>query len=213
MYIKWIVCQVNPNHIDSFSKAQEAWFELKTKKGFIAQTGGWNEINKNEACIIAFWENKDCLNYFMKEFHDKITEKNNQLITYEDIVIDYQNKLLNIEGEQKTLTGAVINSKLIRIADCRIKESNKSHFIEAQKKIWNPGMKKASGMLGGTFSLSDKEENKYLVISFWNSKEQHKNYTENLFPIYKKESKAEEDLININGKRIIVEEKWKIIKK
>jgi len=54
MYIKWIVCKVPTSKKKQFSIAQEKWNKMAKANGFIAQTGGWNLKNTNEACIIVF---------------------------------------------------------------------------------------------------------------------------------------------------------------
>ncbi|MCP5061126.1 MAG: DUF4937 domain-containing protein, partial [Ignavibacteriae bacterium] len=59
MCLKWIVCEVENEFRAAFSKAQEEWVDTKNTKGFIAQIGGWDINNSNEACILAFWEDQN----------------------------------------------------------------------------------------------------------------------------------------------------------
>lgn len=212
MYIKWIVCEVPIAKKEKFSKAQEKWNKTVESKGFIAQTGGWNLKNTNEACIIAFWENKESLLYFMKHFHDAIFLDNKQVNTYSSITVSYFNSLMNMEGESKNIIETLHNSKFIRIADCTVKEGQTNHFEEVQKSIWIPSMKKATGMLGGKFSINEQNKLNYLVHSFWASKKQHQNYVQNQLPLNQKSAYISNDLDTISGKFIEIEEKWTVFK-
>ncbi|MCK6073908.1 YdbC family protein [Paenibacillus silvae] len=45
MLIKIIKCIVNEDSKSIFHFAQTKWTELKLISGFIAQVGGWNQIN------------------------------------------------------------------------------------------------------------------------------------------------------------------------
>ena len=135
MYIKWIVCNVNPKNKNAFSIAQEAWKKTKNAKGFITQIGGWNINESHEACIVSFWKSKSALDNFMKEMHDVIFNKNNQIETYETITIsrfdfDYPDDSLELFKKK------ISNVKSIRTVtnyennDLFIKFSNNSLWFE-----------------------------------------------------------------------------------
>jgi heme-degrading monooxygenase HmoA len=51
-----------------------------------------------------------------------------------------------------------------------------------QEKVWNRGMQKSKGMLGGTFAFSQVQRNDFLVLTGWKSEDHHQNYKENKFP-------------------------------
>ena len=89
MYLKWIVCKVKENEKQNFSEAQGKWERTSEANGFIAQTGGWDLKNKNEACIISFWESKEFLEVFMKDLHNEIIKDNKQANTYSEIFVEY----------------------------------------------------------------------------------------------------------------------------
>lgn len=212
MYIKWIVCTVPNSKKEEFSIAQEKWNKTAEANGFLAQTGGWNIKNTNEACIIAFWKNKESLQNFMTNLHDVIFTNNNQISTYSSIKVGYFNALMNMEGETNNILEAISNSKFIRIADCIVKKDKIKHFEEVQKTIWIPTMKKAKGMLGGKFSLNEKDQFNYLVSTFWDSENHHQNYVQNQLLLNQKSANITSDLDAISGKFMVNEKKWTVFK-
>ncbi len=208
MYIKWIVCKVKAGMQEEFSDSQGKWKETKRAPGFIAQAGGWNADNENEACIIAFWEGKEYLDKFMIDLHDKILEDNRQADTYNSVNAVYFNKMMDMEGEANSLTEAVEKSRLLRIADCIVKQNKIRHFERMQNEIWFPGMKKSKGMLGGTFSRDNNS--RYLVSTFWDSIEDHTDYEVNSLPEFRIRASIDNDINKITGKKILVVDSWKV---
>ncbi|MEJ2617523.1 MAG: DUF4937 domain-containing protein, partial [Ignavibacteriaceae bacterium] len=169
MYIKWIVCKVKENERQNFSKAQEKWERSSEADGFVAQTGGWNLINNNEACIISFWKSKKFLEVFMKDMHDEIAKDNKQVNTYNEIFVEHFTSIFNMEGKAATLIEAVKHGNLLRIADCIIEPGKVKHFENMQSEIWLPGMRESKGMLGGTFSKNENNYLRYLVSTLWDN--------------------------------------------
>ncbi|CAI6036049.1 hypothetical protein PAECIP112173_00823 [Paenibacillus sp. JJ-100] len=87
MLIKMIKCQVNENSRKLFHLAQTKWTELQSCRGFVAQLGGWNLLNKEEAVIIGVWESSDAYSNFMDKHHDKLLNTNEQMSTYQKIEV------------------------------------------------------------------------------------------------------------------------------
>lgn len=135
MLLKWIVCRVTNEKKIAFSLAQEQWSFLKGAPGFIAQIGGWNLIDQNEACIFGLWENTEAYQYFMDHIHDQIFLHNLQDKTYESISVIISNKILDISGNNE-LYQAIRNSEILRVADVTIYPERYDHFIEVQKSVW-----------------------------------------------------------------------------
>ena len=211
MYIKWIVCKVPRNLKEEFSIAQEKWIRTKSAKGLIAQVGGWNLNDETEACIISFWESKDALEDFMQNLHDQIVSENKQDQFYSSITVNHYNSIINMVGKSSTLKEAIKNAELLRTADCKVKNDKVEHFENVQEYIWKPGMKKAQGMLGGSFSKSAINTIKYLVSTFWDSQENHNSYTTTILPGLQQKADVANDLDNITGKQILLVDSWKII--
>jgi heme-degrading monooxygenase HmoA len=211
MFIKWIVCKVPLDLKDKFSFAQEKWIRTKSVNGFIAQTGVWNLKDDSEACIISFWESEDALKYFMQNLHDQIVSENNQDQFYSSITVNHYNSIINMDGKSSTLKEAIKNAELLRIADCKVKNDRVKHFENVQEYIWKPEMKKANGMLGGSFSISVNNTNKYSVATFWDSLENHNNYVIEILPRPHEKANAVNDLDRIVGKQILLVNSWKII--
>ena len=208
-----MVCEVKNNSEKEFSVAQEQWIETKNSDGFIGQAGGWELNNKKTACIISFWENENSLNLFMKNIHDKIIFISNQSKYYNSIKVDHFNSVLNMEGKFNMLIDVLNNGKLLRIGDCFVKKEKNEHFEMVQKNIWLPGMKKIKGMLGGEFSKAVNNTSRYLISTFWDSVENHNNYTKHELPKFKIKSNVKDDIDQITGRQILLVDAWKIIKK
>ena len=145
MYIKWIVCNVYPKNKNAFSITQGAWKKTKNAKGFITQIGGWKVNNGNEACIASFWNDKSALEKFMKEMHDVIINKNNQIETYEKITILYfnlDNPIDTIERFKKNINNArrIRTVKTYENGNLLIKFSNQQFRFE-NKTLNNSSIK------------------------------------------------------------------------
>ena len=212
MYIKRIVCNVPQRLKFKFSSAQEKWNSTISAKGFVAQSGGWNSLDDTEACIISFWESKDDLKYFMTNLHDQILNDNKQNKLYSSIVVDHYNTTLTLEGESSTIVEAIKNAKLLRIADCRVNKDSVEHFDQVQKNIWQSEMQKVNGILRGYFSKSTKDTNKYLIITFWESLENHKNYINNILHGLRERVEDLQAFETIAVKEIVLVDNWKIFK-
>ena len=211
MFIKSIVCSVSKSLKKEFSLAQEKWIGIKSIKGFIIQLGGWNLNDGTQACIISIWESETALKYFMKNLHDQIESKNKQDQFYSSIIVNHFNSILAIEGNSSTFKDAINNAKFLRIAECTVSNDKIKHFEEIQKNVWIPGMKSVNGMLGGFFSKSVKNINKYFVSTFWDSRENHKNYVNNILPRLRERADMVNDLEVITEKQIQLFDSWKII--
>ncbi len=211
MYLKWIVCKVENEFKSVFSEAQEKWVETKKTKGFMGQIGGWNLHNPNEACILSFWNDKNSLHYFMENIHDKIFTNSKQEKTYKSIDIYYFNLKFNMPGSEIDFTRRIKTASILRIADCKVKQEKIDHFEHVQKSVWLPGMKKTEGMLGGEFSISEKEMSSYLVSTFWDTKHNYSNYVKNNLSILQNKSNVKNDLLSITGKLILLEYSWRVI--
>lgn len=201
MLIKWINCIVKPGQRDRFSLAQQKWSKLKDIDGFIAQTGGWNEKDPLNACIMGMWRDLDSYQTFMNEYHDEIFQKNGQVNTYDQIEVRLFHSLMDIPGEFSNLHQALKSAAVIRVSVNHVYEDRKNHFAEVQEKIWNPGMGEAEGMLYGLVGHSQQshqsQESLYLITSFWRDQASHQRYKTEVFPIQ-----------FISGKIVLLEESW-----
>ncbi|KAA3628469.1 MAG: DUF4937 domain-containing protein [Bacteroidetes bacterium] len=211
MFIKWIICDVLAENKIAFSNAQEQWAFTASAEGFIAQAGGWNLNNKSEACIIAFWKSEDHLKQFMKKLHDEIFFGSQQGDTYESIQVAHFETQLTMEGSCYSLVEAVQNAGFLRVADCKVKSEKLTHFEKVQQEIWLPAMKSAKGMLGGKFSKSETDQQRYLVTTFWDTLDNHSIYSQNILPDCKRKSEVADDTEHVSGKLVELEHSWKVI--
>lgn len=210
MILKWIVCKVLNNKKEEFSFAQEEWKALKDVNGFIGQIGGWDLKNASNACVLGVWENSRAYRHFMDNIHDQIFHKNNQKQSYESISVTLFKSLFDIPGDYKQLRDSLTKGRLLRIADTIVNDNRKQHFIKVQKEIWNPGMSKASGMYSGAFSKVSGTLNRYLVTTLWKDERSHQKYVETILPLLVQQAEVEKDIKSIQGRFILLENKWSV---
>ena len=211
MYIKWIVCQVKEGMNEAFSHAQEQWMETAQAEGFIAQSGGWDVLRENEACIVSFWESRAYLEEFMVTMHDRIFEENHQSDTYHTISVTHFESLLEMEGQAASLPEAIRHSSLLRIAGCDVRPESVEHFEAMQQSVWLPGMKQSEGMLGGLFSRAVELAPRYLVSTFWDTEEHHLRYVGGKVPALREKAAVTNDILHLTGRQIKLVELWRVI--
>jgi len=168
MLLKMIFCQVEKEKKGLFSEAQEKWGGLQNLEGFYGQFGGWNE---DEACIFTVWGNMDTYQKFMNEMHDPIFHNSNQKDTYLSCKIELFQTLFDMKAT--SFTNALVKNLFVRVAVCDVKRGREENFLHIQETIWNKGMEKSEGMLGGVVGRSLKNSNRYVVLSFWENEMSH----------------------------------------
>ncbi|MBN2614744.1 MAG: DUF4937 domain-containing protein [Bacteroidales bacterium] len=210
MYVKWMECRVKEGRKAAFSSAQEQWDSMARAPGFIAQAGGWDTQEENLACIVAIWDNETALSFFMKGQHDLIFTRNRQNETYDSIQISHFHTLFGMKGSSQTLSKAIRQSKVLRIADCIVKRGREVHFETMQQEVWLPGMLSAGGMTGGCFSKNDNNSRNYLVSTFWDNEENHERYKQERLPALQQQANIRQDLEEMKGRLIHLEDRWKI---
>jgi hypothetical protein len=93
--MKLIRCTLTPNKRTAFSKAQQAWQDMRDCDGFIAQLGGWEITADNPkadniqsasphlaATIVGLWQSEAHLRQFMALKHDDIFQQSQQQASY-----------------------------------------------------------------------------------------------------------------------------------
>ena len=182
MIAKLIICEVIEGKRERFSRSQEAWGELTGVEGFQGQTGGWEPTNPGLAVVIAFWHDTEAYSRFMSEVHDTIFKTHGQEGSYESISVSLWDRKFPIPGVAGQATDAIESGRLIQVARYHVKPARQKHFIQVQHEVWSPGMAAAGGMLGGVFTQSREDKNRFLVCTLWQSQGDHDNYREKVFP-------------------------------
>ncbi|WP_410982518.1 DUF4937 domain-containing protein [Bacillus cereus] len=205
MLIKTIFCQVEKEKKDLFSEAQEKWRDLQNLEGFHGQFGGWNE---DEACVFTVWENMHTYQKFMNEMHDPIFYNSNQKDTYLSCEIELFQTLFDMKATP--FTNVLTENLFVRAAVCDVKRGREQHFLHIQETVWNKGMEKSEGMLGGVVGRSLKNANRYIVFSFWENEMAHQRYVKEIFPGLYELANVTEDVENINGKQVTCIKEWSV---
>lgn len=186
-----------------FSKAQEQWRDIQHLDGFHGQFGGWNE---DEACVFTLWEDKSAYQSFMNSAHDTIYINSNQEDTFLSCEIELFQTLYDITDT--SLKYVVTEGSFVRAAICDVKLEKEKYFLHKQETIWNKGMEKAKGILGGVVAKSLKNKNRYIVLTYWKDEIAHQHYVEEIFPELYKLASIHEDIEDIRGKEAVCKEKW-----
>lgn len=186
-----------------FSSAQEKWRDIQHLEGFHGQFGGWNE---DEACVFTLWEDRSVYQSFMNGAHDTIYLNSNQENTFLSCEIELFQTLYDITDMH--LKDVVIEGAFVRVAICDVKLEKEKYFLHKQETIWNKGMEKAKGMLGGVVGKSLKNENRYIMLTYWKDEIAHQHYVEEIFPDLYKLANIHEDIEKIQGKQAVCKEEW-----
>lgn len=203
MLLKTIYCEVEEEKKELFSNAQEKWRDLQYLDGFHGQFGGWNE---DEACVYTLWEDRNAYQSFMNDTHDTIYLNSNQKDTFLSCEIELFQTLYDITDTP--LKNVITAGSFVRVAICDVKEEKEKHFLHKQETIWNKGMKKVKGMIGGVVGKSLKNENRYIVLTYWEDEIAYQNYVEEIFPELYKLANIHENIEEIKGKQAVCKEEW-----
>ncbi|PFN28632.1 DUF4937 domain-containing protein [Bacillus cereus] len=205
MLLKTIFCKVEEEKREMFSDAQEKWRDLQHLDGFYGQFGGWNE---DDACVYTLWEDRSAYQSFMNGAHDTIFLNSNQEGTYVSCDIEMFQTLYDVI--EIPLKDAIAQGSFVRVSICDVKEGKEKHFLHKQETIWNKGMEKAKGMLGGVVGKSLKNETRYIVLTYWKDEIAHERYMKEIFPGLYQLANINEYVESINGKKIICKEEWSV---
>lgn len=209
MIIKRIICEVNEGQKELFYEDQKLWKSLCEAPGFLGQSGGWNKSQPLTACIYSFWESQKEYQHFMDEIHDQIVNSGQK--NYHSLKVTLFQEELSIPGLENSIVNIIKNSNFIRVALAQVKEDKAKHFVDMQKEVWNKGMCKSRGMLGGTFA--SRKENDFLVLSGWESEGDHQRYVDHHFTDLLKTAKPKHDVLKLLGEQCKVEEAWRVLPK
>ncbi|MFJ8260625.1 YdbC family protein [Rummeliibacillus sp. NPDC094406] len=209
MIIKSIFCKVNEGMKLEFSQHQLEWQTIHKADGFLGQIGGWSLKDPLKACIFSFWQDLESYQNFMEEIHDRIFIASGQKETYHSISVDLFQVEFGIPGPSSYILSTLEDCKFIRTTSSHFKEKNLHHFIEMQRNVWNSGIEKPTGLLGGEIAFSLKNKLHILVFTGWNN-QTHQNYLIDVFPDLKKVASPEQDILKEEDEQFVVENSWRV---
>ncbi|MEG9295154.1 YdbC family protein [Mangrovibacillus sp. Mu-81] len=210
MIIKRISCKVKESKKEAFFDHQKQWQPLSEVNGFLGQLGGWSTAEPLTACIYSFWKTQREYAFFMEEIHDEIVDRSGQRGAYESIDIRLFEENLENAGMAAGILDIVVRANYIRASLSLVKDAAVRHFADMQEIVWNPGMQKSEGMLGGTFAFSQKQRNLCLVLTGWESEAVHRGYMEESLPKLLKMAETKHDVLELTGEEFKVEEEWRV---
>ena len=211
MLFKRIQCNVARSRREAFRTAQGQWSAVSGVEGFLGQTGGWDGASCERAVIIAVWRDAGCYGRFMQSDHDAIVERAGQVGTYESIRTDLYEIVSGIEGSAGTAKDAIRMAGCLRLARCNVRPGRQGHFEQVQRRIWNPGMAAAGGMLGGFFCRHRERAAEYLVCTMWRTVKDHRDYRHEIFPRLHGDAEVSLDVKQLVGLEVAVESGWRVL--
>jgi hypothetical protein len=172
--------------------------------------GGWSTVEPLTACIYSFWKTQREYDFFMEEIHDGIVDRSGQRGSYEFIDVRLFEENIEIAGMAAGIPEVVERANYIRAALSHVKEAAVQHFADMQENVWNPGMQKSEGMLGGTFAFSQIQRNLCLLLTGWESEAVHRGYMEESFPKLLKMAETKHDVLELTGEKFKIEEQRRV---
>jgi len=197
------------DHTAAFTRAQEAWAELRDSQGFLGQWGGWDMADDGTAGILACWRDEAAWRHFQAGAHDRIVAGSGQAGTMEACATALFDLVLDMPGAAGTLPGAAGGAAVLRVADCRLRPGRREHFEAVQARAWRPAMAAAPGMLGGAFGRARDGTDRYLVATFWRSAREHEAWRSRV-PAWREEAQAAEDLLALRGFVVGLVPQWTV---
>ncbi|MCB9451267.1 MAG: YdbC family protein [Anaerolineaceae bacterium] len=206
MILKWMRCTVEAADRAAFHEAQQAWRTLAGLPGFRIQVGGWNSQNPAEACILGVWADQAAYESFMQHHHDRIADTSGQATTYRAITVTFLD-VLGQTGEPAALAGAAC----LHIAHSVLYPGRETHFREAQRTVWLPGMQGA-GMVAGLFGMAQSAEGApvYLTVSAWPTAAHFHDYLADHFTPLRQQAHLETDTASRTATLICLEPLWTV---
>lgn len=206
MLIKTIICEVEQEHQSAFSTAQEEWGILRQVEGFYGQVGGWNG---NEACIFATWKHMNAYQKFMNDVHDEVLESSQQQLTYTSCKTALYQSLFSISNA--LFTEGLAKCYFVRAAICDVEAGKENQFLHVQETVWNEGVSKQDGMLGGIVGKSVSEKNRFIVISLWKDEHAHQKYVEGDFKRLYRHANVSEYTLSVQSKQVPFVREWSVL--
>lgn len=142
----------------------------------------------------------------MNGAHDTIYLNSNQEDTFLSCEIELFQTLYDITDT--LLKDVVTEGSFVRVTICDVKVEKEKYFLHKQETIWNKEMENIKGMLGGVVGKSLKNENRYIVLTYWKDEKAHQHYVEEIFPELYKLANIHEDIGDISGKQAVCKEEW-----
>ncbi|MCP3029478.1 DUF4937 domain-containing protein [Halobacillus sp. A5] len=210
MLIKRICCSLKEGKKQTFSQQQKQWNTLCKMDGFLGQIGGFSINEPKTAWIYSFWNKEEDYRKFMAEIHDTIADHSGQANSYTTIEVALFQLKSKVVGSEKEIAHMIRRAAYIRTAFSKVKEQRIDQFIEKQQTVWNTGMQRSDGIIGGLFAQSNKLSNEYMVVTGWESEKHHQEYVDEHFPELLKQAKTGEDVLELSGDQFKVEESWRI---
>ncbi|MEU3463056.1 YdbC family protein [Streptomyces sp. NPDC006733] len=202
MLVKWIRCGVVDRA--GFERGQRKWAGLRGQPGFRGQGGGWSRAQPGVAHLFAVWDSRAAYEAFMTGgAHDQLA--GSQADSYENLGVLLFEHLLDV---RVGFDARFADADLLRVAHSRVRPGRAEHFVEMQKKVWNPAMAGSPGLLRGTFA--EGPDNNFLVLSLWSSVDERGKYRPTAMARLAERTELEDDVSSVAGDVVDLVQAWTV---
>ncbi|MGW2251021.1 DUF4937 domain-containing protein [Kitasatospora sp. NPDC001660] len=207
MWVKWINCRVPNRGPGHFAAAQRGWTAIADQPGLVGQIGGWNPAG-GRAYVLGLWADEDACARFMEERHDTVAEPASAG-TWRVAEVATSPAVLGVPGEAADLRDGLTRGTLLRVADCHLHPGRAEHFLDAQRRVWNPAMASAGGMLAGT--VARLEDDRYLVTTLWTGWSAHRRYARRDVAALRARADVTADVRALTGLTMHLQPEWQVL--
>jgi heme-degrading monooxygenase HmoA len=211
MLLKWIECEVVPGQRAVFHTGQRQWRVLCLAPGLIGQAGGWSD-DRRRAFVLGLWASEADYRTFFAHLHDAVADRNGQAEAIAHSSVALADVVLEMPGAADSLARGLVGAEVLRIADCQLKPERASRFVDAQARVWAPGMAEAPGMLGGVFGAVRDQPDRFLVATLWSSMEAHDAYARQRVTALREGAGTDDDVEQLVGRVIALVPAWTVVR-
>ncbi len=209
--LKHILCRVAPEDRAPFGAGQRAWQGLAACAGFRGQTGGWSLDDPDRAVILGFWSGPEAADAFQAGDHDRLYAASGQQERIQDLqVTRWRRTVGNGPGAGEELARVAGRAGgFLRIAEARLLPGRLQHFLDAQREVWDPAMR-AAGVLASGLWRSEQDDQRFLSLSLWRSRESERAWRHGPFFECWRASGVEDDCEEVTGRLVPVDPEWRV---
>ena len=176
--LKLVRCIVDDEHRLAFQLHQSRWKAVSHEAGLTFQIGGWDGETSSLALILAIWESVEFYRSFHQLRHDQLVAMVDHADLIREIETSFFQCLFTLPDNYSPFSG-LFQSGYLQLELCETNSDQWEAFVNAQVNLWNPAFHDPNGMRSRIISKNLANENSFLVVSIWESKNHHDEYWAN----------------------------------
>ncbi len=182
MFIKLVRAVVHREHRNQFADGQRAWAAVRDQPGFAGQFGGWAQKQAEEAWIQAVWLSPRHYQRFMNTAHDGLAAVQAQAGAIAQLTNLLFVTRASIPGCMPHACRALAQTAVLRLTITRAKPGQIDALQQAQRRIWNPALAAAPGLLAGCFGQALNHHGTFLIALLWSDPQAVRRFDDEFLP-------------------------------